>query len=165
MLGNSGKMCSKYGKFYDSPVLLTLVRWTGQEPSLNKLNSVFFTDSVSELYGQRLYKNSFFHSRTGQEIFLHGFMTGFGNHPASYPMDNEDSSMGVKQPGREADHSSPPRHLVLKFLWHLKRHINSNNKDHGFNVIHPMKQVIVESYKLHPSSLSDFGDETLTDWQ
>jgi hypothetical protein len=55
MLGNSGKRCSKYGKFYDSPVLLTLVRWTGQEPLVNKVNFVFLTDSVSELYGQRLY--------------------------------------------------------------------------------------------------------------
>jgi hypothetical protein len=55
MLGSSGKRCSKYGKFYDSPVLLTLVRWTGQDSLVNKLNFVFFTDSVGELYGKRLY--------------------------------------------------------------------------------------------------------------
>jgi hypothetical protein len=36
-------------------MLLMLVRWTGQEPLVNKLNFVFFTDSVSELYGQTLY--------------------------------------------------------------------------------------------------------------
>jgi hypothetical protein len=29
--------------------------WRGQEPLVNKLNFVFFTDSVSELYGQRFY--------------------------------------------------------------------------------------------------------------
>jgi hypothetical protein len=28
MLGNSGNTCSKYGTFYDFPVLLTLVRMT-----------------------------------------------------------------------------------------------------------------------------------------
>jgi hypothetical protein len=28
--------------------------WRGQEPLVNSLNSVFFTDSVSELYGQRV---------------------------------------------------------------------------------------------------------------
>jgi hypothetical protein len=27
-MGNSGESCSKYGTFYDSPVLLTLVRST-----------------------------------------------------------------------------------------------------------------------------------------
>jgi hypothetical protein len=27
--------------------------WRGQEPLVNKLNLVFFTDSVSELYGKR----------------------------------------------------------------------------------------------------------------
>jgi hypothetical protein len=29
--------------------------WRGQEPLVNKLNFVFFTDSVSELYGQTVY--------------------------------------------------------------------------------------------------------------
>jgi hypothetical protein len=55
MLGNSGKRCSKYGKLYGSPVLVMLIRWAGQEPLVNKLNFVFVTDSVSELYGKRLY--------------------------------------------------------------------------------------------------------------
>jgi hypothetical protein len=29
---------------------------------------------------------------------------GSGAHPASYPMGTRDSSLGVKRPGREADH-------------------------------------------------------------
>jgi hypothetical protein len=32
---------------------------------------------------------------------------GSGPHPASYPMGTSGFSLGVKRPGREADHSSP----------------------------------------------------------
>jgi hypothetical protein len=32
---------------------------------------------------------------------------GSGAHPASYSMDTKGSSLGVKRPGREADHSPP----------------------------------------------------------
>jgi len=38
----------------------------------------------------------------------HGVKTGSGSHPASYPMGIRGSFSGVKRPGREADHSSPP---------------------------------------------------------
>jgi hypothetical protein len=34
--------------------------------------------------------------------------TGYGAHPASYPMGTKGSSLGVKRPGREPDHSLPP---------------------------------------------------------
>jgi hypothetical protein len=37
----------------------------------------------------------------------HGVQTGYGAQPASYPMDNEALTPGVKRPGREADHSPP----------------------------------------------------------
>jgi hypothetical protein len=33
--------------------------------------------------------------------------TGFGDHSGSYLMGSGGSSLGVKLPGREADHSSP----------------------------------------------------------
>ncbi|PNF29271.1 hypothetical protein B7P43_G08948 [Cryptotermes secundus] len=39
--------------------------------------------------------------------FLHVLQTGSGAHPASYPMCTGARSLGVKWPGREADHSSP----------------------------------------------------------
>jgi hypothetical protein len=32
---------------------------------------------------------------------------GSGAHPASYPVETRDSFLGVKRPGREADHSPP----------------------------------------------------------
>jgi hypothetical protein len=45
----------------------------------------------------------------GWEFFSlhHRVQTGSGAHPASYPMDNGALSLGVKPPGREADHSHP----------------------------------------------------------
>jgi len=35
------------------------------------------------------------------------FQTGSGAHPASHPVDTRGSSLWVKRPMREADHSSP----------------------------------------------------------
>jgi hypothetical protein len=35
--------------------LRRVLLWRGQEPLVNKLNFVFFTESASELYGQRMY--------------------------------------------------------------------------------------------------------------
>jgi hypothetical protein len=47
-------------------------------------------------------------SQYGQKIFLYSSVqTGSGAQPASYPMGNGDSFPGVKEPEREADHSSP----------------------------------------------------------
>jgi hypothetical protein len=37
----------------------------------------------------------------------HRVQNGSGAHPASYPMGARGSFLGVKQPGREADHSPP----------------------------------------------------------
>jgi hypothetical protein len=39
-------------------------------------------------------------------LHLH-VQNGSGAHPASYPMGTRGSSMGLKWPGREADHSPP----------------------------------------------------------
>jgi hypothetical protein len=48
--------------------------------------------------------------------FLHVVQTGFGAHPASYPVGTGALSPGVKQPGREADHS-PPAIAEVKKMW------------------------------------------------
>jgi hypothetical protein len=39
----------------------------------------------------------------------HRVQNGSVAHPASYPMGTRDLSLGIKRPGREADHSSPSR--------------------------------------------------------
>jgi hypothetical protein len=41
------------------------------------------------------------------KIFLYNVQMGSEAHPASYPMGNVDNFLGVKQPGRQADHSAP----------------------------------------------------------
>jgi hypothetical protein len=48
--------------------------------------------------------------------FLHVVQTGSGVHPTSYTMGTVDSFPGVKQPGREADHS-PPTSAEVKKMW------------------------------------------------
>jgi hypothetical protein len=44
---------------------------------------------------------------------FHGVQAGFGSHPASYAMDTEAVSLGVKRPGCEAQHS-PPSSVEVK---------------------------------------------------
>jgi len=46
-----------------------------------------------------------FPARAGNFSLHHRFQNGSGAHPASYPMDNRVSFLGVKRPGREANHS------------------------------------------------------------
>jgi hypothetical protein len=41
---------------------------------------------------------------------------GTGAHPASYPMGTGALSVGIKRPGREADHS-PPSSAEVKIVW------------------------------------------------
>jgi hypothetical protein len=50
-----------------------------------------------------------FDCRQRQEIFslLHSVQTGSGNHPDSFQMSTGALSPGVRQPGREAEHSPP----------------------------------------------------------
>jgi hypothetical protein len=51
----------------------------------------------------------------GQEfLLLHVVQTGPGVHPTSYPMGTGGSFLGVKRPGREADHSLPTSAEVMK---------------------------------------------------
>jgi hypothetical protein len=45
---------------------------------------------------------------------LHRVQNGSGAHPASYPTGTRGLSLGVKRPGREADHSPPPSAEVKK---------------------------------------------------
>jgi hypothetical protein len=58
-----------------------------------------------------------FESRYGQEFsLLHFAQTGTGAHSTSYPMGTGGSFLGVKRPGREADHS-PPTSVKVQKLW------------------------------------------------
>jgi hypothetical protein len=46
-----------------------------------------------------------FPAGAGKFSLHHRVQNGSGAHPASYPADTRDLSLGVKRPGREADHS------------------------------------------------------------
>jgi hypothetical protein len=48
-----------------------------------------------------------FPARAGNFSLHHRVQTGSGAHPVSYPMGTGALSLGVKRPGREADHSPP----------------------------------------------------------
>jgi hypothetical protein len=48
-----------------------------------------------------------FSAGAGNFSFHHRVQNGSGAHPASYLMGTRGSSLGVKLPGREADHSPP----------------------------------------------------------
>jgi hypothetical protein len=62
-------------------------------------------------------KGSELESWWGQEFsLLHVIQTGSGAHSASYPMGTRGTFPRVKQPGREADHSSPTSSKVKK-MW------------------------------------------------
>jgi hypothetical protein len=54
-----------------------------------------------------------FPAGSGNFYFGHRVQTGSGDHPASYPMI---LSLGVKLPGREADHS-PPSNVEVENAW------------------------------------------------
>jgi hypothetical protein len=43
----------------------------------------------------------------GNFSLRHDIQTGSGAYPASYLMDTRSSFLGIKRPGREADHSLP----------------------------------------------------------
>jgi len=49
----------------------------------------------------------------GNFYLLHHVQTGSGAQPASYPMGTGGSTLEVKRPGREADHSPPSRAGVV----------------------------------------------------
>jgi len=49
-------------------------------------------------------------------LFTTASKTGSGAYPASYPMGTGALSLGVKRPGREADHS-PPSSSEVKNAW------------------------------------------------
>jgi hypothetical protein len=48
-----------------------------------------------------------FPTGSGNFSLHHLVQNGSGAHPASYSMGTRGSSLGVKRPGREADHSPP----------------------------------------------------------
>jgi hypothetical protein len=57
-----------------------------------------------------------FPAGAGNFSLHHGVQNGSGVHPVSYPMDTGGLSLGVKRPGREADHS-PPSSAEVKNAW------------------------------------------------
>jgi hypothetical protein len=62
-------------------------------------------------------KGSEFEPWWGQQFsLLNVIQTGFGNHPASYPMGTRVLSQEVKRPRRESDHS-PPTNAEVKETW------------------------------------------------
>jgi hypothetical protein len=54
--------------------------------------------------------------RGGNLTLHHHIQTSSEAHPASYPMGTRGSSLGVKQPGCEAD-DSPPSSVKVKNVW------------------------------------------------
>jgi hypothetical protein len=48
-----------------------------------------------------------FPAEAGNFCLHHRVQKGSGTHPTSYPMGSKALSLGVKRPGREADHSPP----------------------------------------------------------
>jgi hypothetical protein len=46
----------------------------------------------------------------------HCVQTGSAAHPASYPMGTGGFSVGIKQPGREADHPPPSSAEVKEYM-------------------------------------------------
>jgi hypothetical protein len=48
-----------------------------------------------------------FPAGVGNFSLHHRVQTGSGAHPATYSLGTRDSSLGIKLPGRETDHSSP----------------------------------------------------------
>jgi hypothetical protein len=50
-----------------------------------------------------------FPAGAGNFSLHHRVQNGSGAHPTSYPMEPGALSLGVKRPGREADHSPPSR--------------------------------------------------------
>jgi hypothetical protein len=62
-------------------------------------------------------KGSEFEFRYGQEFsLLQVVQTGSGVHPTSYPAGAGALSLGLRQPGREANHS-PPANAEVKKMW------------------------------------------------
>jgi hypothetical protein len=57
-----------------------------------------------------------FPTGAGNSSLHHRVQTSSGAHPASYPMCTRGSFLGVKRPGREADHS-PPSSADVKNAW------------------------------------------------
>jgi hypothetical protein len=57
-----------------------------------------------------------FSAGAGNFSLCNRVQNGYGAHPTSYPMGTWDLSLGVKRPGREADHS-PPSSADVKNAW------------------------------------------------
>jgi hypothetical protein len=58
----------------------------------------------------------------GNSSLQHHVQTGSGAHPASYPVGTRALSVGVKQPGHEADHSPPSSSAEVKECTELCLH-------------------------------------------
>jgi hypothetical protein len=69
--------------------------------------NLLFDSSVGIASGYRLDSRGLIPGRGKRFSVFHSVQTGSGTHPASYTMFTWALSMGVKWPGREADHSPP----------------------------------------------------------
>jgi hypothetical protein len=73
------------------------------------------TRTISKVGGKlRLISSPVIHFSSVLVCFL--VQNGSGAHPVSYPMGTRSSFLGVKGPGREADHS-PPSSAEVKNAW------------------------------------------------
>jgi hypothetical protein len=57
-----------------------------------------------------------FPTGTGNFSLHHSVKNGSGSHPTAYSMGTGGSSLGVKRPGREADHLPPSSAEVITYL-------------------------------------------------
>jgi hypothetical protein len=71
-----------------------------------------------------------FDSQQGPGIFLLTTASRSGAHPATYLMVPGSLSLGVKRPGREADHSPPPSSEVKESV-ELYLHSANTSSWHG----------------------------------
>jgi hypothetical protein len=74
-----------------------------------------------------------FPAGAGKFSLHHRVQNGSGAHPASYPMGTRGFSLGVKRPGREADHS-PPSSAEVKECAELYLHFPNTSSWRGAQI-------------------------------
>jgi hypothetical protein len=101
-------------KLLDTTLVHILVRFHA-----NKLRNLQFRAGMAQWYSAGLragWLGVRVPAGAGNFSLNHRIQIGSGAHPASYPMDIGGSFLGVKRPGRKADHS-PPSSSEVKNAW------------------------------------------------
>jgi hypothetical protein len=84
--------------------------------------------------------------------------TGSGVHPTSYTMSTDGSFLGIKRPGREAEHS-PPTSAEITKMWISTSTSSwrSEEQRYFYSVLYPYLKLIL-NYSLHKSinNISNF---------